>query len=75
MPTVARFDGLKINMYRDHNPPHVHVIVGDEEALVVIATGALLEGSVPAKKLAAAREYIAANREALMTKWDALQAP
>lgn len=48
MPRVVEFAGILIAMYgADHNPPHVHVSYGEEEALVMIKTGEVLVGSLP----------------------------
>jgi hypothetical protein len=34
MPTVLRFDGLRVVIYpNDHSPEHVHVIGADREAV------------------------------------------
>lgn len=73
MPRVAEFAGIVISMYAaDHNPPHVHVYYAEHEAIVAIATGAVLAGRLPAKQLRRAVEWIAANRADLMNKWAAL---
>ena len=48
MPRVSLFYGIAIYLYyRDHAPPHFHAIYGDDEAVFVIATGAILAGSLP----------------------------
>jgi hypothetical protein len=37
MPTVHRFDGLRVAVYlNDHPPAHVHVIAADAEAVFVL---------------------------------------
>ena len=37
MPTVARFDGLRVVIYpNDHEPEHVHVIGGGCEAVFLL---------------------------------------
>jgi len=37
MPTVLRFDGLRVVIYpNDHRPAHVHVIGADGEAVFVL---------------------------------------
>jgi hypothetical protein len=73
MPRVAEFSGLKINMYAaDHNPPHVHVIYADDEALLAIDDGRIIAGDMPAKQLRAARAWLDANRVAVVARWAAL---
>lgn len=72
MPTVVRFSGYSIVMYfEDRNPPHVHVVARDFEALVAIRDGSLIRGAVPSKYRTAAFAWIRENREMLLEKWDA----
>jgi hypothetical protein len=74
MPPLKDFGGFRIVMYfEDHNPPHVHVVAADFEALVSIADGAIFRGSIPAKFRQAAQVWIEANRKALLAKWQELQ--
>jgi hypothetical protein len=71
MPTIARFSGFSIVMYfEDHNPPHVHVVARDFEALVAIRDGSMIRGSLPAKFRAVAFAWIRDNREMLLEKWN-----
>jgi hypothetical protein len=70
MPRIAEFDGIRMNLYfRDHNPPHVHAVYGEFEALVVIADGSLLSGELPKKQFAAVRRYLASHRDEVMGLW------
>lgn len=49
MPELARFFGIIVYMNgRDHNPPHVHALYGDREALVSL-DGAVLPGGCRAE--------------------------
>mgnify|MGYP001172828208 FL=1 len=71
MPQIASFDGIELYMYfRDHAPPHVHAFYGDDEALVVVADGALFAGQLPARRLALVRAYIAPRRDELLNLWE-----
>jgi hypothetical protein len=48
MPRLSQFYGIAIYMYyRDHAPPHVHAIYGDEEAVFSIEDGSITDGSLP----------------------------
>ena len=70
MPRLASFHGIDVYMYyKDHAPPHVHAFYGDEEALLLISTGAVYTGSLPARQLARAQEYVLANTAELLMKW------
>lgn len=69
MPTLARFHGIIVRMFflaAEHNPPHVHVYCGDEAAAIDIKTKQLIDGAIPQKEAALAREWIAANEAALL---------
>ena len=58
MPRLSAFYGLVIYMYvQDHSPPHFHVHYGDDEALIVIATGSVYAGSLPPRALRLVRQW------------------
>jgi hypothetical protein len=45
MPRVGEVLGILFYVYaEDHNPPHVHAICCEDEALIEISTGAVLVG-------------------------------
>lgn len=47
MPILSRFYGIIIRMYflqSEHNPPHVHVIYGDETFSITIKDMRILDG-------------------------------
>lgn len=73
MPVLSRFYGIIIRMYflqKEHNPPHIHAIYGDDVAAITISDGKILEGSLPGKALEMVREWITNNREDLFAMWD-----
>ncbi len=71
MPRVSQFYGIAIYLYyRDHAPPHFHAIYGDDEAVFVIATGAILAGSLPRRARVMVEDWLAANRAELQLDWD-----
>ena len=48
MPSIDRFNGIKINVYNiEHPPPHVHAIYNEYEALVEIESGNIYAGDLP----------------------------
>jgi len=58
MPTIHRIDSIKIDVYsRDHLPPHFHAIYAEHEALLVIKTLEIYEGSLPNTQLKIVREW------------------
>ncbi len=75
MPRLSQFYGIVVYMYwRDHNPPHFHAIYGGDEALVVIADGSFLAGSLPRTAARLVREWNALHRDALAENWERAQA-
>ena len=73
MPVLARFYGIIIRMYllqREHNPPHIHALYGDDTASIDIRTGELTDGHLPPKALSMVREWIELYRDELLTMWD-----
>ena len=46
MPVISRFYGIIIRMYflqKEHNPPHIHAIYGDDVAAIAISDGNVIE--------------------------------
>ena len=73
MPVLSRFYGIIIRMYflqKEHNPPHIHAIYGDDMAAITITDGTILEGALPNKALDLVREWIALNKEELLSIWE-----
>jgi len=71
MPEISRFFGIVIRIfYNDHEPAHFHASYGDDEALIVIETLAVLRGSLPRRALALVLEWAALHRDELRRDWD-----
>lgn len=54
MAVIAMFYGIIVSMYyfdnRQHHVPHIHVKYQEQEVVLSIAEGAILEGSLRAKR-------------------------
>lgn len=73
MPRVGELLGVLFYIYADdHSPPHVHAIYGDRAMQIVIATGEVLEGSLPGSKERVALGWVDANRAAVAAAWNRL---
>ena len=69
-PELERVEGIILTVYgRDHLPPHLHALHGDDEALVNIRTGEILKGVLPPKKLKIVQEWLADNRQRAETNF------
>jgi Domain of unknown function (DUF4160) len=72
MPEISRFSGIRITMYyapREHPPPHSHAEVGEEEAVILIATGQLIDGWIPNTALSKVQQWCELHRTELQKNW------
>ena len=53
--------------------PHVHVIGPDFQAMVRIADAAVFAGTIPSRYRREALDWIAANHDRLVAKWDEIK--
>jgi len=70
VPTIAYFLGIAVSMYyRDHNPPHIHVLYQGYEALIAIEDARVLRGKLPPTVMLIIRRWVTVRREALLDNW------
>jgi hypothetical protein len=75
MPELSRFLGIIIAMYfKDHNPPHFHVLYNEYDAEIEIQNLTVLEGKLPPRVLGLVMEWAELHKEELMNDWNLLQA-
>ena len=73
MPVLSRFYGIIIRMYflqKEHNPPHIHAIYGDDVAAITISDGKVIEGALPSKALEMVKEWVSLHKEELLAMWE-----
>lgn len=59
MGSVHVINSVKIYLYsRDHNPPHIHAIYAEYEALLVISSGEVIRGYLPKTQLEEVSEWL-----------------
>jgi Domain of unknown function (DUF4160) len=62
MAIISMFYGIIISMYyldnKQHNLPHIHVKYQDEEAVISIIDGQLLEGTLKPNKMKLVQAWI-----------------
>jgi len=67
------FYGIIVLMYyfdnRRHQKPHIHVQYNDEEAVISIPDGEIIEGSLRRAKLKLVEAWIELHRDELMADW------
>jgi hypothetical protein len=72
---IAYFLGIAVAMYyRDHNPPHVHVIYQGYEGIVAIEDARILEGRLPPAVALVVRRWVTERRAELMANWQRARA-
>lgn len=75
MPTIARFYGIIIRMYflpREHNPPHIHVIYGEETFSISLADMEIIDGELnpTSRVLSMVKEWISLHKQELLNMWN-----
>ena len=73
MPVISMFYGVIVLMYyfdnKKHRQPHIHVQYSDEEAVISIPDGSVLEGTLKSAKLKLVQAWIEIHQEDLMADW------
>jgi len=68
------FYGIIVHLYfadnRRHKKPHIHVNYQDDEAVVALPDGSILEGSLPSSKMKLLQAWIEIHRDELMADWE-----
>jgi len=73
--TLCVLDGIAIRMNtRDHPPPHFHAYSGEHQIRVMIATLAIMSGSLPRRQDRQLLRWPRAHQRELMRTWDLAQA-
>lgn len=74
MPIISMFFGIIVSMYfidnKKHKQPHIHVKYQDDEAVLSIPDGGLLEGALPVPKMRLVIAWIEIHKDELMADWD-----
>ena len=74
MAVISMFYGIIVSMYyfdtRKHNIPHIHVKYQEEEAVISIPDGKLLEGSLKINKMKLISAWIEIHTDELMANWE-----
>ncbi|MCL1945818.1 MAG: DUF4160 domain-containing protein [Chitinivibrionia bacterium] len=70
MPTISRFYGILIRMYKtsEHNPPHFHAIYGEYEASFDL-NGDIISGNFPPKQARFVKVWAEMRQDDLLTDW------
>ena len=74
MAVISMFYGIIISLYffdmRQHHLPHIHVKYQDQEAVLAIASGEVLEGELKAGRLKLVQAWIEIHQDELIADWE-----
>ena len=75
MAVIAIVEGIRITIYpQDHAPPHFHARIAEYEAMFSIATGDIIEGSLPRSELHVLAAWYVAHKDEIAYLWREVQA-
>ena len=75
MPVLSRFYGIIIKMYflpKEHNPPHIHVIYGEETFSISIKDLKIIDGEYnpTPRVLEMVKEWMLMHQSELLNMWE-----
>ncbi len=74
MPVISMFYGIIVSLYfhddTRHHRPHIHAKYQDDEVVVAIPEGEVLEGSLPRGKMKMLLAWVEIHRDDLMADWE-----
>ena len=73
MPIISMFYGVIVRVFHfdtaRHKAPHIHVQYAEQEAVIAIPSGSMLEGKIKPAKLKLVQAWIEIHRDELMADW------
>jgi hypothetical protein len=74
MAVIAMFYGIIVSMYylnnKRHHSPHIHVKYQEQEVVLSIPDGEVLEGSLKPNKMKLVQAWIEIHKDELMADWE-----
>lgn len=74
MAVIAMFYGIIISMYyfdhQRHQAPHIHVRYQEQEVVISIPDGEILEGKLKGNKMKLVQAWIEIHKDELMADWE-----
>ena len=61
--------------FADHDPPHVHAIYAEREALIRIGDGSILRGGLPKTAAKLVEQWRTLHQDELLADWALAQQP
>jgi shikimate kinase len=74
MAIISMFYGIIVSMYffdnRRHKMPHIHIKYQDDEVVISIPDGEVLEGKMKSNKLRLVQAWIEIHQDEIMADWE-----
>lgn len=74
MPVISMFYGIIVSLYymnnRQHHTPHIHVKYQDQEAVISIPDGEIIDGNLKSNKMKLVQAWIEIHKDELMADWE-----
>jgi len=74
MAIISMFYGVIVSMYyldnKQHHVPHIHIKYQNQEAVISIPEGELLQGELQPNKMKLVQAWIEIHQEELMADWE-----
>jgi len=74
MAIISMFYGIIVSMYyldnRRHHLPHIHVKYQDQEVVIAIPGGEILEGGLKTNKMKLVQAWIEIHQDELTANWE-----
>ena len=74
MPAISMFYGIIVYMYyidnKQHKLPHIHVKYQEDEVVVELPNGEVLEGNIPNTKMKLLQAWIELHKDELLADWE-----
>ncbi len=74
MPVISMFYGVIVSLYyvdnKQHHRPHVHAKYQEDEVVVSISDGKVLEGRLPPSKMKLLLAWLEIHKDELMADWE-----
>jgi hypothetical protein len=73
MPAISMFYGIIVYMYfmdnKQHKLPHIHVKYQNDEVIVTIPDGEILDGNIPKPQMKLLQAWIELHKDELLADW------
>lgn len=74
MAVLSMFYGIIVSIYyfdnKQHRLPHIHVTYGEQEVVVSIPDGSIIEGAIQGNKMKLLQAWIEIHKDELMANWN-----